>query len=237
MPPVLHPPRFRGLRFAATDAAAVASVFDKVLGIAALPPRATADSSCGRFLLDDQWLEVRTAAGDTLDLGCDDLGTQRTHLRRLGIEALDGSTLGCTPRLRLDAMDTGACTVDLREQAAPVGSAEDGGAAVEGGADRLCGLELAVRAPERVALHWAQLFSARSSRDERGLPFVTLPRLDLRFTLAADGRTGVTALEFAAAELAPLVRNASAQGFDVCGDARRAAFSTRGIAFRLRADR
>lgn len=236
MPPVLHPPRFRGLRFAAADATAVASVLDKVLGIAALPPRAATDSPCRRFLLDNQWIEVHATAGDTLDLGCDDLGTQRTHLRRLGIEALDGSALGCTPRLRLDAMDTGACTVDLREQAAPVGSAEDGRAAATGGTDRLCGLELAVRAPERVAHHWAQLFHARSSRDDGGLPRVTLARFDLRFALAADGRTGVTALEFAVAELAPLVRNASAQGFDVCGDARRAAFSTQGIAFRLRSD-
>ena len=234
MAPVLHPPRFRGLRFAAADAAAVASVFDRVLRIAPLPPRTATDEPCGRFLLDGQWLEVRAAPGDTLDLDCDDLGTQRTHLRRLGIEALDGSALGCTPRLRLDAMDTGACTVDLREQAAPVGSAEDRRAAGAASADRLCGLELAVRAPERVALHWAQLFHARSSRDDGGLPRVALAHFDLRFALTADGRTGVTALEFAAAELAPLVRNASAHGFEVCGDAQRAAFSTQGIVFRLR---
>ena len=236
MPPVLHPPRFRGLRFAAADAAAVASVFERVLRIAPLPPRAATDSPCGRFLLDGQWLEVRAAPGDTLDLGCNDLSIQRTHLLRLGIEALDGSALGCTPRLRLDAMDTGACTVDLREQTAPAGPAEDGRAAAAGGAERLCGLELAVRAPERVALHWAQLFHAQSSRGDGGLPRVALARFDLRFTLAADGRTGVTALEFAAAELGPLLRNASAHGFDVCGDARRAAFSTQGIAFRLRSE-
>jgi hypothetical protein len=235
MPPVLHPPRFRGLRFAATDAAAVALIFDRVLGIAPLPPRAAADSPCGRFLLSGQWLEVRAAPGDTLDLGCNDLSIQRTHLRRLGIEALDGSALGCTPRLRLDAMDTGACTVDLREQAAPVGTAEDGRSAAVG-AERLCGLELAVRAPERVALHWAQLFHARSSRGDGGLPRVALARFDLRFALAADGRTGVTALEFAAPELAPLVRNASAHGLEVCGDAQGAAFSAQGIMFRLRSE-
>lgn len=232
MPPVLAPPRFRGLRVAVSDDEAAASVFGRVLGAPAGAPASSGDPQRGsRFLFDDQWIEIRAASSNTLDLRCDDLDKQRTHLQRLGIEALDGSALGCAPCLRVDAMDTGACTVDLRDNAP-----QQDRASVDCIA-RLCGLELAVRAPERVALHWTQLFHAQPFRDEDGVPSLRLDRFSLRFASAADGRIGVTALDFATTAFEALVRNASSQGFSVRSEAHHAAFTALGIAFRLRSDR
>ncbi|MDM0075980.1 hypothetical protein QTH90_16365 [Variovorax sp. J2P1-59] len=227
MPAALQSPSFRGLRLAGDDDGAAASVFERVFGA----PAMRAESSGGpRFLFDDQWIEMRAAHDAAVDLRCDDLDAQRTHLQRLGIEALDGSALGCTPCLRLDAMDTGACTVDLREHSL-VNDRPSGDCIA-----RLCGLELAVRAPERVALHWTQLFHAQPCRDADGVPSLKLGPFSLRFASAPDGRTGVTALDFVTTAFDALVRNASSQGFNVQGEARHAAFMALGIAFRLRPD-
>ncbi|MDM0110350.1 hypothetical protein QTH97_36070 [Variovorax sp. J22R24] len=225
------PARFRGLKVGVADDQAAASVFERIFG-AQVAPASSGDSRRGsRFLFDDLWVELRAASSDTLDLRCDDLDTQRTHLQQLGIEALDGSALGCKPCLRVDAMDTGACTVDLRENAPQQDRASADCMA------RLCGLELAVRAPERVALHWTQLFHARPFRDEDGVPSLRLGDFRLRFNSAPDGVTGVTALDFATSAFEALVRNASSQGFSVGIEAHHAAFSALGIAFRLRSDR
>jgi len=231
MPPVWPAPRFRGLRVAVADDEAAVAVFERIFGAAAVTPLSSGGSLRGsRFLFDDQWIEVRAASGNTLDLRCDDLDTQRTHLRRLGIEALDGSALGCTPSLRVDAMDTGACTVNLRESTPPHDCPAADCIA------RLCGLELAVRAPERAALHWTQLFHAQPCRDADGVPSLRFGRFSLRFASAADGRTGVAALDFATTAFDALVRNASSQGFSVRSEAHHAAFTALGMAFRLRSD-
>jgi hypothetical protein len=228
MPAALQSPFFRGVRLAGDDHHAAASVFERVFGA---PAMRTEPSSWPRFLFDDRWIEMRAAPGAAVDLRCDDLDAQRTHLQRLGIEALDGLALGCTPCLRLDAMDTGACTVDLREH-----SPENDRPSSDCIA-RLCGLELAVRAPERVALHWTRLFRSQPCRDADGVPSLKLGPFSLRFASAPDGRTGVTALDFATTALDALVRNASSQGFSVQGEAQHAAFMALGIAFRLRSDR
>lgn len=219
MPAELQPPRFQGLRLA-LDRDDAASVFGQILGMQAAP----------RFHLDQQWIEVNVTPGDGLDLRCDDLDTRRNHLRRLGIEALDGAAPGCASILRLDAIDTGACTVDLGENAmapAAVPSAP-------GMRARLCALELAVRAPERVALHWAQMFNAPTSRNGHGLPTLALDGFDLCFSPPAEGRLGVTALEFATSALDAWANRAAAQGFEIDDGTDHAAFAALGVAFRLR---
>lgn len=209
MPAASLQPRFRGLRLAVFDVNAAAPVLQTLLG----DPTSLHAAQAPRFLLDEQWIELRHAPHSTLELHCDALDTQRTHLHRLGIETLDGSTLGCTPCLRLDAMETGACMVDLRESN-PADAPDPNSLA------RLCGLTLAVRAPERVALHWAQLFHAPALRAADGLPALALGRLTLRFALARDGLGNVTALDFATPHR----------------HAHDAAFDALGIAFRLRPD-
>lgn len=215
----LQPPRFRGLRLA-LDRDDAASVFGRLLGMEAAP----------RFLLHEQWIEVNAAPGDALDLRCDDLDTRRSHLRRLGIEALDGAALGCASILRLDAIETGACAVDLREDAA---SSREGTRAPDAGA-RLCALELAVRAPERIALHWAQMFNAPTSRSGGGLPTLAFDGFELCFAPPAEGRLGVAALEFATSDVNAWANRASTQGFAVDNGADHAAFAALGVAFRLR---
>ncbi len=227
MNPPPRAPRLRGLRFAVTDDTAAASVLQRVLG-ATIERREPL--RWPRLRLAGQWIELRTTRGDTLDLQCDDLARQRMHLARLGIEALDGSALGCAPRLRLETVDTGACTVDLHD--APSEPATD---AATNDHAHLCGLELAVRTPERVALHWAQLFHARAMHDARGLPALSLDRLDLRFTLAADGRAAVTAMDFCVDDMDALLRGASSHGMAIRHEAcRRAALDALGIRFGLR---
>lgn len=221
MASVFHPPSLRGLRLGLPDPAAAASVFRGVLGAARLRE--------SRYAFAEQWIDLHAAPGDVLALRCDDLGVQRAHLARLGIEPLDGSALGCTPCLGLDALDTGACAVDLREAAPPVPAGEQ--------ATCVCGLELAVHAPERVALHWAQLFQARPFRDAEGLPAIALDGFELRFALAETGRTGATALDFAARDVEPLLRQATAQGLVVQREATHARFEAHGLVWRLRPSR
>ena len=135
-------PRLRGLRLAVSDGAAALALFERML---ALSPDRGDGTRSPRLHLGSSWLELRDAPGDTLALQCSDLARQRTHLQRLGIEALDGAALGCTPCLRLEAVDTGACAVDLQEAppAAQDTTARD--------AVRLLALTLSVRSPERVA--------------------------------------------------------------------------------------
>lgn len=224
MPVSLQPPRFRGLRLALADDDAAAAVIESVFNV----PSASSNSHAGRrYVFDDRWIEMHASSSDNaFAFRCNDLDAQRTHLQRLGVEALDGSALGCTPRLLLDATDTGACMVDLQAQDAERARAD--------GPAHLCGVELAVRTPERVALHWAQLFHAACSRDADGLPTLALDRFNLRFVPADDGRTRVTALDFTTGALDSLVRNASSQGLSINCDARHAAFTALGITFRLR---
>ncbi|WP_431153203.1 hypothetical protein [Acidovorax facilis] len=214
----LQPPRLRGLRLA-LEREDAASVFGRILGMEAAQ----------RFFLDGQWIEVNATSGDALDLHCNDLDTHRTHLHRLGVETLDCAALGYASALRLDAIETGACTVHLREECAV--SAEDPHAP---GA-RLCALELAVRAPERVALHWAQMFNAPNSRNGNGLPMLALDGVDLRFLPPAEGRLGISALHFATPDIAAWTHRASAQGFKVDDGRDHATFVALGVAFRLRA--
>lgn len=224
----LSSPRFHGLRLGLADDQAATPVFERLFGAPVASPVSPGERQRGsRFVFCDSWIEVRAPSGNTLDLRCEDLDAQRTHLQRLGIEALDGSLLGCTPSLRLDAMDTGACAVDLRENAPLPGRPE-------AGSTRLSGLELSVRAPERVALHWSQLFHARPCRDGDGVPSLRLAGFSLRFASAADGHTGVSALDFETTAFEALLRNASLQGFRVRSEAQCAAFAALGMAFRLR---
>jgi hypothetical protein len=223
MPVSLQSPRFRGLRLAVADDDAAAAVIEGVFNAPPVPSNSVAGR---RFVFGDRWIEMRAASDHAFAFRCKDLDAQRTHLQRLGVEALDGSALGCTPRLLLDPMDTGACIVDLQALEAERPPAPS--------AAHLCGVELAVRTPERVALHWAQLFHAACSRDAGGLPTLRLDRFSLRFVPASDGRTRVTALEFTTGALDALASNATAQGFRLRRDARQAAFSALGIAFTLR---
>src|SRR4051794_306235 len=109
MPVSLQPPRFRGLRLAVADDDAAAAVIEGVF-----EARSATSTSGRRYAFDDRWIEMRASSEHAFAFRCDDLDAQRTHLQRLGVEALDGSALGCTPLLRLDPMDTGACTVDLQ---------------------------------------------------------------------------------------------------------------------------
>jgi hypothetical protein len=224
-------PRLRGLRLAfadradRADSAAALALFERVF---ALSPDHGDGTHGPRLPLGGPWLELRDAPGDTLALQCGDLARQRTHLQRLGIEPLDGAALGCTPCLRLEAVDTGACAVDLQQAPPPM---ED----TARGAARLCGLTLSVRSPERVALHWAQLFHAQPARNPQGLPAVALDGIELRFALAADGRTAVAGIDLGVDDLERLLREGTSRGVALQREGPRgAAFDALGIRFVLR---
>lgn len=231
-----HPqaPWLRGLRVGVADSAAAAGWLAQLLGT----PLARDDGDhWPRLGFASRWLELRTGSGATLELHCADLSRQRTHLQRLGIETTDDSAVGCAPRLRLDTMDTGACTVDLREgpacglapDEAPKGNAPGVASAV------WCGLELAVRSPERVALHWAQLFHSSVTRAAGGLPALALEGLELRFVLARDGRARVSAIHFAVPDVAAMARQASSQGMRAVADSEGCTgFEAHGIRASLR---
>jgi hypothetical protein len=224
-------PYLHGLRLAVTDGAAALALFERVFAAPLAEPASPRDTArWPRLQLGGPWLELRATPGDTLDLRCEDLARQRTHLQRLGIEPIDGMALGCTPCLRLEAVDTGACTVDLRE-AAPA-SAHD---TTPTRGVRLCSLTLSVRSPERVALHWAQLFHAPSGRDAHGLPALALGRFDLRFALASDGFSAVTGLDFSVDDMDAVLRDATSHGLSIRRQGtRHAAFDACGIRFVVR---
>jgi hypothetical protein len=218
-------PRLRGLRLAVADSAAALALFEHVF---ALSPDHGDGTHAPRLRLGGAWLELRDAPGDTLALQCGDLARQRTHLQRLGIEPLDGAALGCTPCLRLEAVDTGACAVDLQQAPQPIKDTAPSPA-------RLCALTLSVRSPERVALHWAQLFHAQPARDPQGLPAVALDGIELRFALAADGRTTVAGIDLGVDDLDGLLREAPSRGVVLHREGPRgAAFDALGIRFVLR---
>ena len=226
-----RPPRLRGLRLAVADESAAVALLARVF---AAPVERRGGARWPRLQLAGPWIEVRGTPGDTLDLQCDDLAQQRTHLQRLGIETLDGAALGCTPCLRLDTLDTGACRVDLHEAPLQAQAQRDGDAPALPTA-RLCSIELAVRSPQRVALHWAQLFHARSLRDAQGQPALAFEGLELRFALAPDGHPGVKGLEFSVEDVGAFVSDASSRGVELQRhDALRAEFRAQGVRFSVR---
>jgi hypothetical protein len=223
-----------GLRVSVADSAGAAAWLHRLL-----PAPLARDENVRwpRLGFASRWLELRTGSGDTLELHCAELARQRTHLQRLGIEPADSAVAGCTPRLRLDTMDTGACTVDLRERTAHKAGPDDAPQPDAPGAATavLCGLELAVRSPERIALHWAQLFHSRATRAAGGLPALSLEGFDLRFALAADGRARVSAIDFAVPDVAALATRALSQGLEPAAQREgHAGFDAHGIRANLR---
>lgn len=216
------------LGFAALEAAAV--VMERVLGLAPIPvvPLPAAGRPPRRhYALGGLRLEVRSAplapdvrdtetsrpaAVDALQWRQGDLAHRRRHLATLGLAALDGAEFGCGAGLRLEAVDTGACAVELREP-------QDVAVAPPMPGPRLAAIDLRVRAPESVAVHWARLLGAPLGRDTDGVPRLEAGPVPVRFVPASafDG-AGVDALLLADADAQATARRAAAHGLPVQDD-------------------
>ncbi|MDQ7957928.1 MAG: hypothetical protein RET84_18595 [Pseudomonadota bacterium] len=228
-----HPPiapALHGLRlgFAALEPAA--AVMERVLGlvpIPVVPPAAAGRPARRHYALGGLRLEVRSAplAPDVRDTGAGrpagvdalqwrqgDLAHRRRHLATLGLAALDGADFGCGAGLRLEAVDTGACAVELREP-------QDVALAPPVSGPRLAAIDLRVRAPESVAVHWARLLGAPLGRDTDGVPRLEVGPVPVRFVPASafDG-AGVDALVLADPDALSTAQRAAAHGLPVEDD-------------------
>jgi hypothetical protein len=223
-------PALHGLRlgFAALEPAAV--VMERVLGlvpIPVVPPAAAGRPARRHYALGGLRLEVRSAstapdwqhAGTSRPAGVDalqwregDLAHRRRHLATLGLEALDSAEFGCGAGLRLEAVDTGACAVELREP-------QDVAQAPLAPGPRLAAIDLRVRAPESVAVHWARLLGAPLGRDADGVPRLDVTPVPVRFVPAsAFEGAGVDALVLAAADAEATAQRAVAHGLPMQDD-------------------
>lgn len=228
-----HPsarPALHGLRlgFSALDPAAVA--LEQVLGLAPIPvapPAAPGRPARRHYALGGLRLEARSAPAapglrnvddgrpaiaDALQWRQADLAHQRRHLTTLGLAALEGVEFGCGDWLRLEAVDTGACAVELREpQDVVVAPAMPG--------PRLAAIDLRVRAPESVAAHWARLLGVPLGRDTDGAPRLDVSPVPVRFMPAsAFEGAGVDALVLAGADALAVAQRAAAHGLPVDDD-------------------
>lgn len=220
-PHPLHTPELRGLRLTVADPPVTTSLLTRVLGLPIKP-----NDGAPRLRLGDHWLEPHAGSGDAVALACEDLAHQRLHLSRLGIAPLDGSALGCTPCLRLESVDTGGCSVDLIEATRPAASKSPSW-------PRLCGIELMVRTPERVAVHWAQLFHAQPLRNIDGTPSVRLGKVQVRF-VAPDGPPRINAIVIETEDLDTSTRRAVAEDIEVRPSHEATSFMTQGLCVELR---
>lgn len=247
-PPAATPgPRLHGLRlgFPALDLAT--ALLEQVLGLApAAAERAAPPGQPPRrhYMLDRLRLEVRPQpcapgghagidgrpeSADALQWRQADLASQRRHLQRLGLAALEGVDFGCGPCLRLDGSDTGACAIELREAEAAAHAAQ-ADRAPAGAGPRLAAIDLRVHAPERVATHWARLLGALCGRDADGVPLLAVSPVPVRFVpIPACQGVGVDALVLWPAEAAILAQRACAHGLRVDDDA---SFSIAGLRVR-----
>lgn len=225
-----HPsigPALHGLRLGFSALEPAAALLEQVLGLAPIPvvpPAAAGRPARRHYALGGLRLEVRSASGlrgpgesrpanvDALQWRQDDLPHRRRHLATLGLAALDGAELGCGAGLRLEAVETGACAVELREPQDVVVTPPVPG-------PRLVAIDLRVRAPESVAVHWARLLGAPLGRDADGVPRLDVAPVPVRFVPAsAFEGAGVDALVLAGADARATAQRAAAHGLPVEGD-------------------
>lgn len=223
-------PRLRGLRLGFADLGAAAGLLEAVLQlppIAVDPPAAPGAPARRHYALAGLRVEARVQARSTVCCGPrpawadtlqwrqddEDLAPRRHHLQRLGLSPLAGTDFGCGSYLRLETLDTGACAVEWHAAApgAPLPGAAQGA---------LLAIDLRVRAPERVAGHWAQLLDLPLARDAGGLPLLRTAPAALRFMPAGDAAgSGIDALVFSTAQAETFAHRAAAQGLQVAHDA------------------
>ena len=225
LPPALH-----GLRLGFAALEPTAAVMEQVLGlvpIPVVPPAAAGRPARRHYALSGLRLEVRStpiapelqglgasrpAGADVLQWRQGDLAHRRRHLATLGLAALDGAEFGCGAGLRLEAVDTGACAVELREP-------QDVVVAPPVPGPRLAAIDLRVRAPESVAVHWARLLGAPLGRDTDGVPRLEVGPVPVRFVPAsAFEGAGVDALVLAGADARATAQRAAAHGLPVQED-------------------
>ncbi|MBS0429039.1 MAG: hypothetical protein JSR41_17310 [Proteobacteria bacterium] len=228
-----HPsiaPALHGLRLGFSALEPAAALLEQVLGllpIPVVPPAAAGRPARRHYALGGLRVEVRSApvapawqgpetsrpAGvDALQWRQGDLAHRRRHLATLGVAALDGAEFGCSTGLRLEAVDTGACAVELREP-------QDVAAAPAAAGPRLAAIDLRVRAPESVAVHWARLLGAPLGRDTDGVPRLDVAPVPVRFVAAsAFEGAGVDALVLASADARATAQRAAAHGVPVEDD-------------------
>lgn len=223
-------PLLRGLRLGFVDLDAALRTLDAVLqwpALAVEPPAAPGAPARRHYALAGLRIEARAQAAslfssgprparaDTLQWRCarDDLAPQRLHLQRLGLSPLSGTDFGCGHYLRLETLDTAACAVEWH-------AAADSPALPVAPEGALLAVDLRVRAPERVAGHWAQLLELPLARDANGMPLLRTAPAALRFVPAADSAgSGIDALVFAPAQAEALAQRAAAHGLPVADDA------------------
>lgn len=223
-------PRLGGLRLGFADLGAAAELLETVLQlppIAVDPPAAPGAPARRHYALAGLRAEARVQArsplsggprpalADTLQWRQDDedLVPLRHHLQRLGLSPLAGTDFGCASYLRLETLDTGACAVEWHagEPSAALSAAPQ---------HALLAIDLRVRAPERVAGHWAQLLDLPLARDASGVPLLRTAPAALRFVPAGDALgSGIDALVFSCAQAEAFAHRAASHGLPVASDA------------------
>ncbi|WP_225783740.1 hypothetical protein [Xenophilus sp. Marseille-Q4582] len=224
-------PMLLGLRLGFADLGAAAEALEAVLQLPSIrvdPPAAPGAAPRRHYALAGLRVEARVQASSPVSGGprpaladtvqwhqdAQDLGPRRHHLQRLGLSPLAGVDFGCGSYLRLETLDTGACAVEWHaapEARAPLPPTPQAA---------LLAIDLRVRAPERVAGHWAQLLDLPLARDAGGVPLLRTAPAALRFVPAADAAgSGIDALVFTKAQAEALAGRAAARGLQVTDDA------------------
>ena len=231
---------FLGVRIAPTMQHRVESVFRDVLLLPQLQTPAVAGYISApriRFGSGKHWIETCAEAthpseppesqtDDAVHWQCSDLLQQRRHLERMRINVADAQQSEGVRCLRIEPIDTGACAIvllDEFEAAASHSTAPDI-------PTRLLGMEMSVRAPERVAVHWAQMLQLSNERSD-GVPCVRSSDVVLRFRQIETEGDSMWSLDFATAQLAATCVRAYAHGFTM--DAACTGFYAMGLHFRL----
>lgn len=223
-------PALHGLRLGFSALGPAAAAFEQVLGLEPIPvtpPVAAGRPARQHYALGGLRLEARSApaapglrgpeegrpaSADALQWRQSDLELQRRHLATLGLVALDGAEFGCGGWLRLEAVDTGACAVELREP-------QDVAVPPTMAGPQLIAIDLRVRAPESVAAHWARLLGVPLGRDSDGAPRLEVSPVPVRFVPAsAFEGAGVDALVLAGTDALATAQRAAAYGLPVHED-------------------
>lgn len=175
-------------------------------------------------------------------LQCDDVEIREKRMPEIGVRVANRLDYGTYLGLQLHPKDTGGAILETSadpRSAAPDGpwhpAGDDWQSAVRSDVTvALTAAEIQSDDPLRLAARWSEVLDVPLGNDAQGNPALILENAELRFIPADDGRgEGLGGLDLKVADRAHILREASARGCKVIGDA----VIVCGIRFKLLAER
>jgi hypothetical protein len=175
-----------------------------------------------------RYLERRGGDGGyMMILDCDDIERRRRHMDEIGIRIANPIRHDAYTGLQLHPRDTGGAMLELNHTEG--GDSLDGPYAPAGPrwqsairtevTQALLAAELQSPDPEALARRWSWILERPLGKDAAGAPEIALDLGRLRFVTASDGRgEGLSRLDIAVADRAPILAAAARHGAAVNGD-------------------